>query len=121
MTDGMQRLTTTPRGVKLCPLGDIADGRARGMVLELRAGRFHGFVIRKGRDVYGYTDLCPHAGLPLAKTLDDYLTPDGGFIACSWHGALFRVEDGECVGGPCMGQSLVPWPVGVEADWVVTN
>jgi len=121
MTGDMERLATTPPGVKLCPLGEIPDGRARGMVLELRAGRFHGFVVRQGCRVFGYADLCPHAGLPLAQTLDDYLTPDGAFIACSWHGALFRVEDGGCVGGPCVGRSLARWPVKVEADWIITN
>jgi nitrite reductase/ring-hydroxylating ferredoxin subunit len=121
MTGGMERLTATPPGVKLCALGEIADGCARGMVLELRAGRFHGFVIRRGHDVYGYADLCPHAGLPLAKTLDDYLTADGQLIACSWHGALFQVETGACVGGPCVGRALGRWPVRIEGDWVITN
>ena len=107
------RLSSTPAGVTLCPLDAIADGKARNFVLQMRAGRFHGFVVRKGEAVHGYVDRCPHAGLPLAKVLDDYLTPDGGLIACSWHGALFRPDDGFCVGGPCAGQSLAAWPVEV--------
>jgi nitrite reductase/ring-hydroxylating ferredoxin subunit len=114
------RLVATPAGVRLGPLDLIADGKARNFVLQMKAGRFHGFVVRRGEGVFGYVDRCPHAGLPLAQTLDDYLTPDGALIACSWHGALFRPEDGVCVGGPCVGQSLTTWPVAVRDGQIVT-
>ena len=66
--------------MKLCPLDTIADGKARDFVLQMRAGRFHGFVVRRGEAVHGYVDRCPHAGLPLAQVLDDYATPDDGLI-----------------------------------------
>lgn len=115
-----ERLSTTPAGVVLGPLDIIADGKARNFVLQMKAGRFHGFVVRRGEAVFGYVDRCPHAGLPLTQSLDDYLTPDGGLIACSWHGALFRPDDGACVGGPCAGQALTPWPVALLSGNIVT-
>lgn len=115
-----ERLSATPPAVRLCPAEAIAEGKARNFVLQMRAGRFYGFVVRRGEAVAGYVDRCPHAGLPLAQTLDDYLTPDDALIACSWHGALFRVDDGHCVGGPCAGQALTPWPVKIADGWVVT-
>jgi nitrite reductase/ring-hydroxylating ferredoxin subunit len=115
-----ERLTATPAGVKLGPLDQIAEGAARNFVLQMKAGRFHGFVVRRGDDVHGYVDRCPHMGLPLAQELDRYLTPDGQLIACSWHTALFRIEDGACVGGPCPGAHLTPWPVAVVDGAIVT-
>lgn len=117
---GDTRLTATPAGVTLGPLDLIGDGRARNFVVQMRAGRFHGFVVRRGAAVFGWVDRCPHAGLPLAQVLDDYLTPDGGLIACSWHAALFEVDSGACVGGPCMGARLTPWPVAVRDGDIVT-
>ncbi len=114
------RVFATPAGVALGPLDAIADGAARNYVLQLRAGRFHGFVVRRGEAVWGYVDRCPHAGVPLARRLDDYLTPKGDLIACSWHGALFRVEDGLCVGGPCAGARLTAWPIAVIDGALVT-
>ncbi|SEJ72429.1 hypothetical protein SAMN05518849_11211 [Sphingobium sp. AP50] len=60
------------------------------------------------------------AGLPLAQKLDDYLTADARFIACGWHDALFRKEDGHYVGAPCVGQSLSAWPVTADDGWIVT-
>ena len=116
----MERLTTTPPGVRLGPLDLISDGGARNFVLEMKAGRFHGFVVRRGDRVYGYVDRCPHMGLPLAQQLDAYLTGDGRLIQCSWHGALFRIGDGACVGGPCTGAALTPWPLEVRDGAIFT-
>jgi nitrite reductase/ring-hydroxylating ferredoxin subunit len=115
-----ERLAATPAGVTLCPLDAIADGAARNFVLQMRAGRFHGFVVRRDDAVHGYVDRCPHAGVPLARTLDDYLTPDRGLIACGWHGALFEIDGGRCVGGPCIGEALTAWPVAVQDGRIVT-
>lgn len=105
------RLFKTPAGVKLAPLELIADGAARNFVLQIGEAYFHGFAVRRGEEVRGYVDRCPHAGLPLAQKLDDYLTPSGDLIACSWHGALFDIDSGDCVGGPCVGARLTPWPL----------
>ena len=113
-------LTATPPNVTLGPIDIIPDGKARNFVLEMKAGRFHGFVVRQGEAVHGYVDRCAHMALPLAQQLDDYLTPDGGLIACSWHGALYRIEDGVCVGGPCAGARLQTWAVAVRDGMIVT-
>ena len=54
------------------------------------------------------------------KALDAYLTPDRSAITCSWHAALFAIRDGRCLGGPCPGRSLTPWPVTVVGGAIVT-
>lgn len=113
-----ERLTRTPAGVALGPIGDIAQGGARGYVLEIGSARFHGFVVRRDDAVHGYVDRCPHMGVPLAHELDAYLSPLSPLIACGWHGALFRIADGMCVAGPCKGARLTPWPV-VVVDGVL--
>jgi nitrite reductase/ring-hydroxylating ferredoxin subunit len=115
-----KRVWTTPAGVPLCRLDDLPDPGARNFVLQIGDAFFHGFVVRRGEAATGFVDRCPHAGLPLAQELDRYLTRDGALILCSWHGALFRPDDGFCVGGPCAGRSLEPWPVSVVDGTVRT-
>ena len=115
-----QRAPATPAGVTLCELDLIPDPGARGFVLQIGEAYFHGFVVRRDGGVHGYVDRCPHAGLPLPQALDVYLTLDESLIQCSWHGALFRIQDGACVGGPCAGARLTPWPVTVINGRVVT-
>jgi nitrite reductase/ring-hydroxylating ferredoxin subunit len=73
--NGGERQVSTPGGIPLASLDIILDSAARNFVVQLPAGRFHGFVIRRGGEVTGYVDRCPHMGLPLARVLDDYLAP----------------------------------------------
>ncbi|AKU93062.1 Rieske (2Fe-2S) protein [Vulgatibacter incomptus] len=122
MTDSLrrERVWQTPPGVRLCPVDSIEEPGARNFVLQIGEALFHGFVVRENGAVHGYVDQCPHAGLPLARELDGYLTAKKELIACSWHGALFRLSDGVCVGGPCAGSRLTPWPVHVEDGWLKT-
>jgi len=106
-------------GARLCALSDLADPGAKGFEVRDGEARFSGFVVRRGDQVFGYIDRCPHAGWPLALEPDRYLTRAGDYILCSGHAALFRLEDGVCVGGPCAGRRLTPWPVAVAGDEVI--
>jgi len=50
--------------------------------------------------------VCPHRGVPLEWQPDQFLDPSASLIQCATHGALFLIESGECVAGPCAGQFL---------------
>lgn len=65
-------------------------------------------VIRQGDDVFVYENNCPHIGAPLDFEPGEFLDLDREFIICSTHGALFQINDGYCVSGPCMGDHLTP-------------
>ncbi len=107
-----------PPGTPLCALGELADPGAKGFQFRDGEALFSGFVVRTGRGVFGYVDRCPHAGWPLAFAPDKYLTREGDLILCAGHGALFRLQDGLCIGGPCGGKRLQPWPVRVQGGMV---
>lgn len=78
-----------------------------------------GFVVRRGEAVRAYVNHCPHAGFPLNLGPDRFLAPHAPFILCAAHGALFEIESGECVSGPCAGLALRPLPVRVTGGYVV--
>jgi len=89
----------------LCRLEDIPDGEARGFGPS--PGGFTGlFAIRRGDKVFAYVNSCPHIGIALDWAPDRFLTRDGQRIICAVHGAEFRIEDGECTRGPCLGDRL---------------
>lgn len=108
-------------GTRLCALDDIADPGSKGFLFRDGEALFLGFLVRRGDAVMGYLDRCPHAGMPLAMVEDRYLTREGDLILCASHGALFRVDDGVCVGGPCAGRSLWRWAVTVKNQQVVAG
>ena len=91
---------------KLCNVDDLQDPGAKGFELMNNNREFLMFVVKKDGQVFGYENRCPHAGVNLEWRPDDFLDMDQQFIQCSVHGALFTVEAGECVGGPCNGQGL---------------
>ena len=103
-------------GHRLCALAEVKDPGAKGFSFRAGDKLFMGFIVRRGEAVVGYIDRCPHAGMPLALFEDRFLTRENDLILCSSHGALFRIGDGFCVGGPCAGRSLWPWPVRVEGE-----
>jgi nitrite reductase/ring-hydroxylating ferredoxin subunit len=53
-------------------------------------------------------------GTPLDWKPDDFMSEDGDHIMCHTHGALFEIEDGFCVAGPCAGDNLQPVAVGLD-------
>jgi nitrite reductase/ring-hydroxylating ferredoxin subunit len=64
------------------------------------------FVVKKNGLVFFYENSCPHLGIDLEWNKDQFLDVDDALIQCSTHGALFVIETGACVAGPCLGQKL---------------
>lgn len=90
----------------LCRVDELADGASRGFDAA-GLSRIPVFVVRRGNEVRGWLDSCPHVdGAPLAWRKDAYLSADGGAIVCYGHGAMFDIESGVCFKGPCVGQAL---------------
>lgn len=90
---------------ELCPLADIEDGASRGF--PPLPGGFTGLLaVRQGDAVHVYVNSCPHIGTPLDWVPHRFLSADGSRIVCATHGAEFRITDGECLRGPCLGDRL---------------
>ncbi len=100
--------------VRLCRLDEIPDGEARGFELGAGTERLDLLVLRRGDRLYAYRNECPHAGSPLDLMPDQFLSADRRHLQCHTHGALFRIEDGMCVAGPCLGRGLTPVAITVE-------
>ncbi len=92
--------------VRLCALADIEDGGSAAFVADFGDIRLGVMAIRKGDTVFTYVNSCPHIGAPLDFKPGQFLTSDKTRIICSTHGALFRIEDGFCVSGPCADENL---------------
>ena len=98
----------------LCQLEDLTDGRSRGFD-PLGEGRDTMFVVRRGASVFAYRNACPHYDFArMAWKKNEYLNANHSRIMCSAHGALFRIEDGVCDAGACIGEALAPVPLEIR-------
>lgn len=107
-------------GTVLGPLAEIDEAGGREYVFGRGRSAFSMFVVRRGEQVWGYLNLCPHFSLPLNHRAGQFMNEAGTRIRCSMHFAEFRVEDGFCVGGAAEDCFLDPVPLAVDADGTVS-
>lgn len=105
--------------LRLCAPDEVAEGQSRGFAV---AGEKL-FAVRKDGQLYAYRNRCPHRGIPLEWLPDQFLDASASLIQCATHGALFLIESGECVAGPCAGQSLQELAIREDEQgiWVELN
>lgn len=85
--------------------------------LRLERGPDSLLAIRRHGRLFVYQNRCPHRGTELDWLPGSFTDPETGLIRCATHGALFEVETGECVAGPCLGQRLATTRIeGPEGD-----
>jgi nitrite reductase/ring-hydroxylating ferredoxin subunit len=103
----------------LCRLEQLGDPGSRGFEAHELGTPWDFFVARRGGRVFGYRNSCPHTGAPLDWQPHSFLDLERTFIQCAIHGALFHMESGECLRGPCLGRRLERVPVRVAGDELV--
>lgn len=93
--------------VRVCAVDEVGEGQARGFSLPRDDGsNIELIVLRRDGRFHAYLNSCPHTGVPLEWTPDQFLDDSGNYLQCFTHGALFQLDDGLCVAGPCAGRSL---------------
>lgn len=88
--------------IRLCRVDDLHDPGSRGFEVEGQSV----FAVQLNGLVRVYRNRCPHLGIALEWLEDHFLDITKEYVQCATHGALFRIEDGHCIYGPCQGQRL---------------
>ncbi|WP_342245343.1 Rieske (2Fe-2S) protein [Pseudomonas sp. OTU5201] len=100
--------------ILLCRPSELAEGQSRGFVVDgLKL-----LLVRRHGQIHAYENRCPHRGIPLDWVPGQFLDHSGSLIQCATHGALFLIESGECVTGPCAGDVLQPLDCREDADGI---
>lgn len=104
---------------RLCRLDDLVDPDSRSFTLRMHNDTVEDvFLVRRGNRVFAYFNHCPHTGSPLDWQPDQFLNRERTLIQCATHFALFKIEDGHCISGPCAGQALTPIAVELVEGWI---
>lgn len=109
----------------ICALHELGDPDSRGFRLGAGPWPLRGFVVRQGAAIRAYVNHCPHAGHPLNLREHEFLAGplEAGprLIVCRSHGALFEIDSGVCVAGPCVGAALRALAVRIEGGYVLLD
>jgi nitrite reductase/ring-hydroxylating ferredoxin subunit len=73
---------------------------------ELKNIKHTGFVVLNDGSYNAYKNQCMHLPVELDWQDNNFLDEEGKFIICATHGAIYNLEEGYCVSGPCQGMKL---------------
>ncbi len=105
----------------LCKTSDIEDPGSKSFELKIKRKTQSIFVVHKDGAFFAYYNKCPHTGATLEWQEDQFLDLDKALIQCATHDALFMIDSGECIAGPCSGDSLQPLPLIIESDKILLD
>ncbi len=96
----------SPIEIEVVPVAAV-DETSDGSLLDADVAECDSLIVyRDGDDVRAWHNVCPHAGRRLDWAPGKFLLGKDGLLICAVHGATFELQHGECVAGPCKGQSL---------------
>lgn len=102
---------------KLCSYNEIPVGGAKGFEVNGKK-----IVVLNYRDnIYIYENSCPHRSIPLEWQPDQFLDYEKTFIQCATHGALFKIDTGTCIAGPCVDDTLNKIPFIQEGETILVE
>lgn len=108
--------------IRLCHIDEIGDSQCQEFRLGEGDWPLRVFLVRDGKAVSAFRNVCPHAGMPLNWKPEHFLTRDQSAIICSSHGALFDKTTGECFAGPCVGRALTGYALEIDAaGWITVK
>lgn len=107
-----------PQEIILANLNEIDDPGCKGLSIEHDGAKLDLFVVKKDSQVSVFKNSCPHTQGPLDWSPDQFLDLENQYIMCANHGALFEIDTGLCIYGPCKKQSLTAIPFIVKDDSV---
>ncbi len=90
----------------ICPLEKLQKQGCLAWTAELEDGQLDCFLVYQDQQLFSYINACPHTGVNLNWLPDQFLDSSGKLIQCAMHGALFEIDNGNCVRGPCLGRAL---------------
>ncbi len=91
----------------LCKQSELPSNSTKSFSIETKGEQLELLLLAQQDKLYAYKNNCPHLGIPLNWQPDKFLSLEETHIQCSTHGALFTLEEGYCIAGPCSGQSLL--------------
>jgi nitrite reductase/ring-hydroxylating ferredoxin subunit len=107
--------------IKIALEADLVDGESRAFSFQRNDQRIDAFLIRYEGSFHAYANVCRH--LPVSLDYEDgqFFNREKNFVVCRTHGALYHPANGQCVQGPCGGESLFPVTIMVEDGAVWLN
>lgn len=100
---------------------EVAPGSVKKFWLICQEYRIDAFLVNYQGEFHAYVNRCRHMTTPLDFVRDEFFNDDRRYLMCYTHGALYEPLSGQCVAGPCKGESLYSLPLRIEQGEVLVS
>ncbi len=100
----------------LAKIDEINDPGSKGVSIERNGTKLDLFIVKNNSQISVFENSCPHTLGPLDWSPNQFLDIENKYIMCANHGALFEIDTGLCIYGPCKKQSLTAVPFTIDDD-----
>ncbi len=110
-----QGLDNLLQKIHIQPIANIKQlSNAKTLVTKANSDTPSLVLIKHDDSVKAYQNNCPHQNVPLNEAYKIDVNPFEKTIKCSVHDAFFKIENGECIEGPCRNESLVSIDIRID-------
>ena len=90
--------------IALCNGAELVDGgQAVPFDVIFQGQTCRAFAVRYKGQVHAYLNRCAHVAMEMDWQPNRFFDESGHWLVCGTHGAIYRPDNGDCVGGPCRG------------------
>ncbi|MGO4606331.1 Rieske (2Fe-2S) protein [Variovorax sp. 2RAF20] len=90
--------------IPLCNASDLVEGGLAVPFDVVYGGETcRAFAVRFEGRPHAFLNRCSHVAMELDFQPDRFFDDTGQWLLCATHGAVYKPDTGECMGGPCRG------------------
>jgi nitrite reductase/ring-hydroxylating ferredoxin subunit len=89
--------------------------------IRIRGQVFSGLVVKENDRYFAYENLCQHLPITLDLNGSEFFSNDKKYLQCHMHGAMYEIQSGLCIAGPCQGARLVALEIVEDETHVVVK
>ncbi len=94
------------RGKMVARADELSHGTTKKFQLRCQGNTIEALLVNYEGNIFAYVNRCRHIALSLDWVDNQFFTEDKRYIICANHGATYEPTTGECIWGPCFGESL---------------
>lgn len=94
--------------------GELSHGTTKKFQLRCQGNAIEALLVNYEGKLFAYVNRCRHIALSLDWVDNRFFTEDKRYLICANHGATYEPTTGECIWGPCYGESLQSVPLEVN-------
>lgn len=107
------------KGQIVARAGELAHGTTKKFHLRCGGDTIEALLVNYEGNIFAYVNRCRHIALSLDWVDNQFFTEDKRYLICANHGATYEPATGECIWGPCFGESLQSVPLEISGGKIL--